>query len=92
MLLRQMLEAAAHSRIVKRYVSSKIVVAVLATLQVMLPTCRRTYPVLRAVRDEDAELDRITREANQADIWDNEVIGVGVKVRNNWMPVQRHKK
>lgn len=34
----------------------------------------------RALKDEDAELDRITREANQADVWDNEFIGNGLKV------------
>lgn len=33
-----------------------------------------------AVKDEEAELDRITKEAGQSDIWGNEVVGNAVKV------------
>jgi hypothetical protein len=34
----------------------------------------------RAVKDEEAEIDRITKEAAQSDIWGNEVAGNAVKV------------
>lgn len=33
-----------------------------------------------AVKDEEAEIDRITKEAGQSDIWGNEVVGNVVKV------------
>jgi hypothetical protein len=33
-----------------------------------------------AVKDEEAEIDRITKEAGQSDIWGNEVVGNAVKV------------
>jgi hypothetical protein len=32
------------------------------------------------VKDEEAELDRITQQASQADIWDNEFVGTAFKV------------
>jgi hypothetical protein len=35
----------------------------------------------RAVKDEEAELDRIVKEANQGDVWDNELVGNALKVR-----------
>lgn len=41
-------------------------------LQVQLP---------RALKDEEAEIDRMTKEAAQTDIWGNEVVGNAVKVR-----------
>lgn len=34
----------------------------------------------RAVKDEQAELDRIVKEANQGDMWDNELVGNALKV------------
>lgn len=34
----------------------------------------------RAVKDEEAELDRIVKEANQGDVWDNELVGNALKV------------
>jgi hypothetical protein len=34
----------------------------------------------RAVKDEKAELDRIVKEANQGDLWDNELVGNALKV------------
>lgn len=33
-----------------------------------------------ALKDEEAEIDRITKEAAQSDIWGNEVVGNAVKV------------
>lgn len=34
----------------------------------------------RALKDEEAELDRITKEAGQSDMWGNELVGNAVKV------------
>lgn len=36
--------------------------------------------LLHAVKDEEAEIDRITKEAAQSDMWGNEVAGNAVKV------------
>lgn len=35
----------------------------------------------RALRDEEAEIDRMTKEAAQSDIWGSELVGNAVKVR-----------
>lgn len=37
--------------------------------------------VPHAVRDEEAELERIARQAEQADVWDSEIVGNALKVR-----------
>lgn len=50
-------------------------------LQLQLVLARRSIAAApRAVKDEQAELDRIVKEANQGDMWDNELVGNAVKV------------
>lgn len=45
------------------------------------PQQQRAFVQLtRAVKDEEAEIDRMTKEAAQSDIWSNEVAGNAVKV------------
>jgi hypothetical protein len=41
---------------------------------------RALAQLVHAVKDEEAELDRITKEAAQSDMWGNEVAGNAVKV------------
>jgi hypothetical protein len=41
---------------------------------------QRSMQLPHAVKDEEAEIDRITKEAGQSDIWGNEVVGNVVKV------------
>jgi hypothetical protein len=47
----------------------------------------------RALKDEEAEIDRMTKEAAQSDIWGNELVGNAVKVRlqvNCWVVPPKH--
>jgi hypothetical protein len=53
-------------------------------LQPHLLACRSIAAAApRAVKDEEAELDRIVQQANQGDIWDNELVGNALKVCMN---------
>jgi hypothetical protein len=50
-------------------------------LQPQLVLARRSIAAApHAVKDEKAELDRIVKEANQGDLWDNELVGNALKV------------
>jgi hypothetical protein len=40
-----------------------------------------TTVLVRALKDEQAKIDRIARQADQGDVWGNEVVGGAVKVR-----------
>jgi hypothetical protein len=49
--------------------------------QPQLVVARRSIAAApHAVKDEKAELDRIVNQANQGDVWDNELVGNALKV------------
>lgn len=59
---------------------TSVIAALLQVLKHTVSRLPRQSCTPHAVKDEEAELDRITQQASQADIWDNELIGTAFKV------------